>query len=152
MTEQATAIDGLVVKYDFISADEEAAVIEAIQKGQPKGNFRDQNIPDYLLLLAKKLVEEKHLSAIPSGISVDVYEKGECILPRIENRGSGTTITILSLSGEVDFELTNGNEKFVIPMPPRTLIQMFGDIRWNWRYAMPPVSSRTYLIMFRRSS
>lgn len=166
----ANEIKGLKVIYDFITPDEENEILlhaETVPMATKRGgrssikrwgngkcydNFIvSDKIPEWLGKIAQKLIDNSLLDEMPTEISFNMYDIGDYIAPHIDNEKSGSIITVLSLFGKADIELTKDNEKLVIPLPPRTLIQLSGDMRFLWRHSIPPVSELRYSLVFRKN-
>lgn len=168
MTDYTTI--GLSILPDFISDEEENILLTHIgaieQKILPKGrskiirfgsslpydNFvKSETIPDFLLRIAQKLVEEKLVDEMPDSISINEYRPGGFIPRHIDSRESGEVITVLSLLSDTEMLFQKRNEKFTIALPRKSLVQMRGESRWKWEHSIPKVDNLRYSIVFRNS-
>lgn len=111
----------------------------------------NDDIPDFLQLVCKKIIHEKLLSSMPLGIAINEYQKGQKISAHIDRPESGDTVTILSLCSEATMVLSNTkkSEKFELNLTQNSLIQMKNEIRYDWTHEILPVKNKRYSIMFR---
>jgi alkylated DNA repair protein (DNA oxidative demethylase) len=163
-------IEGLKVLYNFISKQEEEELLSHIDiqpmsvkrggrssikrwgSGGCYNNFVvSETIPEWLTAIAQKIIDAGLLQKMPDQISLSLFEKGDYVPPHIDNPQSGKVITTLSLLSEAQMIFTKDGEKLDIPLPKRTLVQMWGELRNEWKHEIAPVNEKRYSLVFRHS-
>lgn len=158
---------GLKIIEDFITEEEENEILEML-KPTPRRSTTERNsvkrygevtydnymkskdIPDFLQKIAQKLVDEKLLDELANSISINEFQRGQVVKPHIDNLESGDTISVLSLKGHAIMKMEKDNESFTIELPPRTLLQLFGEFRFFWKHSILPITcAERYSIVFR---
>lgn len=161
---------GLSILPDFITDEEEqtllanigAIEVKKLPKGRskiirfgsekPYDNFvKSPTIPDYLVLIAKKLLDAKLLDEMPDHVSINEYLPGGFIPKHVDSRESGQVITVLSLLSDAEMVFQKGNEKFTVQLPRKCLVQMKGEARWQYTHAIEKINETRYSIVFRNS-
>ena len=161
---------GLKIIENFITDDEEKELIQSIEaieqisyrSGRSKvmrfgsskcyDNYMKQDtLPDFILKVAQKIVDAKLLDEIPDHASINEYKKNGFIPKHIDSNESGDKITIVSLLSDADMFFEKGDEKILVPLPRKSLIQMKNEIRWLWEHSIPYVENLRYSIVFRNS-
>jgi alkylated DNA repair dioxygenase AlkB len=160
---------GLKLITDFISEEEEKVILSnlAPPRKTTKSNLLRNSIkrygsslpyetnmvsdiiPNYLDKISQKIVECGYLEIKPNSVSINEYLKGNSIAPHIDTKTSGEVISILSLLSDATMVFTKENETFSIKLPIRSLVQMRGEIRYDWKHSVPPVKDTRYSIVFR---
>ena len=158
--EAVPDIPGLEYLPDFISAEEERALMKAID-GQPwlndlkrrvqhygyKYDYKERAVkPDsYLGPLPDWLGPVTHkLPFKPDQAIVNEYEPGQGISAHIDCVPCfGATIASLSLGSGAIMQFSNRNEKQEIYLEPRSLIVLSGEARFRWAHAIPARKSDT---------
>lgn len=161
---------GLKLLPDFLSMDEERYIISNIQPSQKIGGavrssikrygsnvpYKNQmvsdKIPEFLVFLSEKIVEQGLLMVRPDSVSINEYHKGNAIGPHIDSVSSGPIITIVSLLSNAIMVFTKDKEIYSCLVPARSLIQLTGQLRYEWEHAIRPVESTRYSIVFRSGS
>lgn len=160
---------GLVITPDFITLEEEKAIMSNFDKRKFKGgksrntikrygsdapyksNMESKTVPPYLNVLSDRLVEKGLLNVKPDSVTVNEYLVGQGIAAHIDSVASGKVITVLSLLGSAQMVFQKGKESFSIDFPPRYVVQLTGEIRDKWQHSVPLVSEPRYSIVFRCS-
>lgn len=119
---------------------------------RPYNNMRDSKIPGELFWLCEKLVREQFVPKLPDSITINEYYAGQVIKPHIDHVDGGPVITVLSLATPATMVFTkDGENNLVIELPPRSLVQMRGAIRYDWQHEILPVKALRYSMVFRCS-
>lgn len=162
---------GLTLYGEFITPDEEQDLIAKINNIQAR-KIRDSRhrtsisrfgsslpyssyiqskvIPDYLLEYASRLFHGGLLDKKPNSVSINEYDTGHTIEPHIDSPNSGPVITVLSLESPAVMKFTRpGHLALIVGLPPRSLIQIRGEIRTIWKHEILPVPGHRYSVVFR---
>jgi alkylated DNA repair dioxygenase AlkB len=161
---------GLVMIPDFITEDEEKAIMSHIIKAKAtksksrntikrfgsslpyKSNMASKVIPPFLDAIASKLYDQNLLTAKPDSVTINEYFPGQGIAPHIDSKSSGDIITILSLLGSAKMDFVKGDKKFSIDYPARCLLQMKDEIRYSWMHSILKVNEIRYSLVFRKGT
>jgi alkylated DNA repair dioxygenase AlkB len=164
---------GLSLHGEFITPDEEQALIARFSAvSNPNATQRDKNrqsvrrygsnksynsymvsneIPDYLQVLCDRLLAMQLLETAPDSVSINEYLKGQTIHAHVDSKASGRVITVLSLQSPATMPFERELRTFSIKLPPRSVVQLRGEIRTLWTHAISPVPGRRYSLVFRCS-
>ena len=161
-------MDNLEPILDVITEDEELKLLERIDKdinlkkhakssrlyvryGKSvyNTNVMSKVIPDYLLDLSQVLIDKNLIKKLPASITINIYEKGDFIVPHVDDLKAGPIITILSIGSVAELILTNGSEKKDILLPQRSVFQLKDEYRTKWEHSVPPVKNKRISIVFR---
>lgn len=163
-------IEGLTIYEDWISKEQEEEIIallpvtEAIAGNQRNSihrygsskpytnDVKNGEIPAYLRVLGEKLVVDGFLSKEPDSISLNEYLPGQKIDYHIDSTDSGEVISVLSLLGRATIKFSNNPMVITRELQPRSLLQMRGSARWEWKHALDPVLEKRWSIVFRNST
>jgi alkylated DNA repair dioxygenase AlkB len=167
---------GLQLFADFLDEAEERRLLEKIdntavaraKRGKTRESVRrygsavpynsyiqSKMIPDYLLLFAERLVEAQLTPKIADSVSINEYLTGQIIEPHVDSKSSGKIITVMSLKSPATMlfsNLANSRQSFSVELPPRSLVQLRGDIRYLWQHSILPVPGHRYSVVFRCSA
>jgi alkylated DNA repair dioxygenase AlkB len=169
-----TDVGTLALIPEFISAEEEQTLITCIEAGIPTGHKRHHvkgrnvvqrwgsavpysndrlsaTIPAHFEFLLDRLVEQKLVEIRPDSITLNQYLKKQVILPHIDAPAGGAVITVLSLVTPATMVFTHEERSFSVELPPRSLVQMRDEIRYNWKHEICPVADTRYSLVFRCS-
>lgn len=163
--KQASKINGLEIYFDYISVDEESILLSNIdqeiwlrdlaRRVQHYGYKYDYKIsridpslfigkiPAWINLLSERLQAKKLIDFTPDQAIVNEYIENQGIAAHIDCKPCfDDTIISLSLSGSciMDFikdKNSNTPTKISLLIPPRTLIIMKGESRYNWYHGIP---------------
>lgn len=155
-------IEGLQYIADFISQDEEAELINAIDKNTwlhdlkrrvqhygYKYDYKARGItpdcyigplPNWIEQIAHKLHQYGLFKATPDQVIVNEYIPGQGISAHIDCIPCfDDVIASLSLGSAavMQFEHTQQNQKHEIYLQPRSLIVLQGAARYKWTHAIP---------------
>jgi alkylated DNA repair dioxygenase AlkB len=152
---------------NVISIEEELALLESLAKAEKDSKVsNDRNlirygnsiysnekldpIPDYLLDLCYKLIDQKILDALPEDITVNTYYPGNKMVPHIDKIDAGPVITVLSLLSDAKLILTYGAKREIILLPSRSIIQLKGIYRTHWKHSIEKLKHKRISIVFRQ--
>jgi alkylated DNA repair dioxygenase AlkB len=167
-----TTAQTLLLLEEFISPDEERTLMtniiasipqagarrslfmrNAIQRwGSRKPYYTDMVsdiIPEYFQFLLDRLVSQQRVPVRPDSITMNQYLKGQKIAAHIDDPKAGSVITVLSLQTPAIMKFQRAGEEFSVALPPRSLVQMRDDIRYNWTHEILPVEATRYSLVFR---
>jgi alkylated DNA repair dioxygenase AlkB len=164
---------GLTLLPDFISAEEEAELLPVIinpagrivsaATGErnciqrygsrvPYNNYMvSAKIPPHFARLCQRLVDFNLVPLLPDSVTVNEYLQGQVIRPHIDALDGGTVITVLSCGHFADMVFRRGEECYTVTLPPRSLVQLRGDLRYKWTHEIKPVTDTRYSVVFRCS-
>jgi alkylated DNA repair dioxygenase AlkB len=168
----ATLAAGLTLVRDFVSqAEEQALLLEFSQSPHRQHFATDQRnsiwrygddrayknyvisptIPANLQALGARLVAQGLLDVEPNHVTVNEYLQGQTISAHIDAPKAGPVITVLSLGvpATMVFARPNTNTRRSVVLPPRSLVQMRGDLRLVWTHEILPVPGTRYSLVFR---
>jgi alkylated DNA repair dioxygenase AlkB len=152
---------------NVISIEEELALLESLAKAEKDSkvsndrtlvrygnsiysNEQLEPIPDYLLDLCYKLIDQKILDALPEDITVNTYYPGNKMVPHIDKIDAGPVITVLSLLSDAKLILTYGAKRENILLPSRSIIQLKGIYRTHWKHSIEKLKHKRISIVFRQ--
>lgn len=170
MTTQGMTGLGLTIIPDFITEQEEADILSTINPSAARKQKKERNsikrygsslpypnymvsdkIPERLNRLSEKFIQAGLMTEICNHVSINEYFEGQAVKPHIDSPESGETITVLSLKSHATMKFEKGDESFLVELPPRSLVQMKGEIRYRWLHSILPVAALRYSIVFRNS-
>lgn len=147
-------IHGLQYSPDFISVDEEQALMKAID-GQPWLNDLKRRVQHYGYKYdykARAVTADSYLGPLPNWIIpvtqklpfkpdqaiVNEYLPGQGISAHVDCVPCfADTIASLSLGSGAVMQFVNGQEKHDLYLEPRSLITLSGPARYQWTHAIP---------------
>lgn len=145
------AVAGLSVQLDFVSEDEERALLAAIddepwslalqRRTQHYGfkyDYRTRTLPERLgALPAWSDAVVARLAATPNQLIVNEYTPGQGIAPHVDSAVFGSPIVSLSLgaSWPMDFSRA-GRQTLSIVLPRRSALMLDGEARSVWRHSI----------------
>lgn len=161
--KNAELVNGLQIKFDFISEAEENILLKNIDNNQwlwdlkrkvqhygYKYDYKTRildnssfngSLPDWMNFLIKRLNEYDIIDFIPDQAIVNEYVGNQGISPHIDCKPCfGEPIISISLSGSciMNFELVpNSNTKIPIFLERRSLIIMKSESRSKWYHSIP---------------
>jgi alkylated DNA repair dioxygenase AlkB len=152
---------------NVISIEEELELLESLAKAEKDSkvsndrtlvrygnsiysNEQLEPIPDYLLDLCYKLIDQKILDALPEDITVNTYYPGNKMVPHIDKIDAGPVITVLSLLSDAKLILTYGAKRENILLPSRSIIQLKGIYRTHWKHSIEKLKDKRISIVFRQ--
>ncbi len=162
-------MEGFSLILDFITKEEEYKIMSFVKRENkkrttgrnniqrfgsnvPYNNFVvSEQIPDYLNNLSKKIYSLGGLTFEPDSVSINEYYPNQNIVPHIDSKSSGDVITVLSLLGPAEMIFEKKEEKLKFHILPRSLIQIKGEARAEWKHSIEPVKEMRYSIVFRCS-
>lgn len=163
-------IDGLTIYNDWIDEEKEKEILSLLPLTETvAGNQRNSihrygsskpyvnnvisgEIPPYLRVLGERLVIDGLLSKEPDSISINEYLPGQKIDYHVDSPESGQVISVLSLAGAATINFSNSTTIMEKQLPPRSLLQMRGPARWEWKHSISPVLEKRWSIVFRNST
>ncbi|PTT72603.1 MULTISPECIES: alpha-ketoglutarate-dependent dioxygenase AlkB [unclassified Chryseobacterium] len=163
--ENASAIKGLELHYDFITPEEEAKLLKHIdeqtwleelsRRVQHYGykydykhrsinrDFYIGQVPEYMQFLLNRLEEKGLVSERCDQAIVNEYINNQGISAHIDCEPCfGDIIISISLSGScvMNFQKDKNattEEKIPLLIPPRSLVVMKDEARYNWLHSIP---------------
>jgi alkylated DNA repair dioxygenase AlkB len=161
--ENAKAIEGLKLYFDFITSEEEKELLKNIDtnnwltdlkrrvqhygyKYDYKARRIDNSffigaIPDWMQFLGRKLNEKRIIAFTPDQAIVNEYMEDQGIAPHIDCEPCfGDTIISISLGASCVFNFErepNSKDKVPLFLEPKTLVVMTGESRFNWYHGIP---------------
>jgi alkylated DNA repair dioxygenase AlkB len=152
---------------NVISIEEELVLLESLAKAEKDskvsndrtlvrygnsiyGNEKLDPIPDYLLDLCHKLIDQEILDALPEDVTVNTYYPGNKMVAHIDRVDAGPVITVLSLLSDAKLILTYGTKREVITLPSRSVIQLKGIYRTHWKHSIERLEHKRISIVFRQ--
>jgi alkylated DNA repair dioxygenase AlkB len=159
----------LLIINNFVSPEEEHIILnnhksKSIKDGEKRNNIQrygsdlpykgkivSPTIPRYFQDISERLVKENILQEIPDSVSVNEYGPGQLIKYHIDSKSSGQIITIISLLGQATMGFKKDKQEFFVNFPARALLQISGELRYNWKHCILPVTELRYSIVFRNS-
>lgn len=164
---------GLSLHGEFITVEEEQELIRTLSAdSDPNARRRDKyrqsvrrygtnksynsymvatEIPAYLQALCDRLLAMQLLDTAPDSVSINEYLKGQTIHSHVDSKASGRVITVLSVQSPATMLFSRELNTFSVQLPPRSVVQMRGEIRTVWEHAISPVPDRRYSLVFRCS-
>lgn len=156
----STTITGLFYLPDYISQEEEARLLTAIdgaswlsdlkRRVQHYGYRYDYKaravsaesylgtLPEWSAELVQKLVKEQKFSQIPDQLIVNEYLPGQGISPHVDCIPCfGEVIASLSLGSVATMIFTRGTEKHELLLQSRSLLLLTSDARYLWKHSIP---------------
>jgi alkylated DNA repair dioxygenase AlkB len=166
----------LVVVPDFVSPDEEQAIIDRIglpkrispeksrnriwrygpgvaASGYDSGTVVEGPLPQWLYDIASRLERRGLTAHVPNAVSVNEYLPGQGIDFHTDKLVAGPVISTLGLGSActMAFRKTwKAGSVIEVTSEPRMLIQMTGECRRDpWRHAIYNVTAPRYSLVFR---
>ncbi len=160
--QKAPDIEGLSYVPDFITADEERALLEAINQSPWLNDLKRRvqhygykydykaravtndaylgELPDWIEPIAKRLSDQGIFQTAPDQAIVNEYEPGQGISAHVDCVPCfGETIASLSLgsSAMMQFQNARDGRKEELYLQERSLIVLSGAARYEWTHAIP---------------
>jgi len=102
-------------------------------------------MPDWLIILSKRLYNEKIFKIVPDQVIINEYMPGQGISPHIDCEPCfEDTICSLSLISSCLMEFSNDNLKFNIILEPGSLLVLSDEARYKWKHGIPSRKSDNY--------
>lgn len=151
-------MDGLSLHEEFISKEEEFALLMCIQheewntqlkrRTQHYGYVYDYAgkdvtpttpIPSWCDTLVDRLIEQKILEERPNQLIVNEYVPGKGIAPHVDApKLFGDGIVSLSLGSPIVMDFSRGATKIEKVLPRRSLLVLKGEARYQWKHGITP--------------
>lgn len=162
---------GINIIPDFITNDEENDILSHIKPKDPASRpvagrnrierygssvpynnyISSRTIPEFLDRISTKLLESRLVKTRPLSVTLNEYFPGQRIGAHVDSKESGEVITILCLLSDATMVFQKKNEEFSLLLPARSLVQLMGEIRWEWTHAIPVIENKRYSLVFRQS-
>lgn len=156
-------IQGLRIKADFISEEEEARLLSLADagtwrihgSGQKREQFyfaesygiapaAQQAIPEMLAAFAARLGRGE-----PYRLIISDYAKGQGMAAHFDETPFPDIVgCTVSLASECEWEFTRGHEVYRFTVPRRSLLTFTGEARYLWKHAVLPVPARRVSLYF----
>jgi alkylated DNA repair dioxygenase AlkB len=160
---------GLSLIEDFATPEEETAILQQVPPTPPRLCVQERNsirrfgsqsayrtnvvgkfIPESISVLCRRLHQQKILDFVAHSITVNEYQKGQQIAPHIDEPRCGPVIAVLSMCSPATMRLTSNTDSYTIVLPPRSLVVMKDEIRYQWRHSVEPVEELRMSVVFRK--
>ncbi len=109
-------------------------------------NVKSMVLPDWSLFLIDRL---KELGIECNSICINQYDKDQYIGPHVDSKESGPVISVLSLQSTAKMGLQSGKEVQDIILPPKSLLMLTDEERWQKKHFIYPLESQRFSIVFR---
>ena len=158
----------ITVTNDFITEEEEKEILSHIRVTRLVKNTGDRNniirygsrlpydgpiksatLPEWIIPFIDRIMNEKLLEITPNHMTINEYKPTQSIGWHIDSKTSGEVITILSLMSSATMGLKMGKEENTYHIPQRSLTQMSGKERWDYKHRIYPVKSLRFSLVFR---
>jgi len=167
-------VSTLALQDEFLSPAEEQTLLAHIEAGIPTGHTRrhvktrnviqrwgssvpypndilSDTIPEHFQFLLDRLVAQNLVDHRPDSITLNQYLEKQVIKPHVDLPEGGAVITVLSLLTPATMVFTLQKRAFSVELPPRSLVQLRDEIRYNWNHEILPVADTRYSLVFRCS-
>ena len=108
-------------------------------------------IPPHFEVLIDRLMEKNLVSLRPDSVTMNQYLAQQAILAHVDDPKGGPVITVLSLITPAKLIFRKIDKSFTVDLPPRSLVQMRDEIRYNWTHELEPVVDTRFSLVFRCS-
>lgn len=152
------AIEGLRYLVDFVSAEEERALLAAIDREpwsqeykrrrqhygvayEDAPHLRVRPMPIWVVALARRVHGCGLLSQVPNGCLVNEYLPGQGIAPHHDRPGSGSAVVSISLGSTCVMDLIDGDERHPLALARRSLVLLSGEARRRFMHGIAPRKS-----------
>lgn len=152
-------IEGLTIVHDFISAEEEARLIDEINRHEwfsylqrrvqhygyiydyktRKVAPADLSVPEWLGWVIERMISRNLIPVAPNQVIVNEYKSGQGISKHTDANVFGEPVISLSLGENCEMNFLRGNEKVVCELKRCDLMLLRGESRWNWMHEILPV-------------
>lgn len=161
MDEKSTLCPGIQLLPDYISAEEECALVSQVdgsiwsdelsrrvrhygyrydyRKRAVDPSMRLGPVPDWLQRLALRLHEDGIFGQVPDQVIVNEYLPGQGIASHVDCEPCfGPVIASLSLCAPVPMVFGNRKTREVVEvdLPPKSLLVLAGEGRYEWTHAI----------------
>lgn len=154
---------------NYITSEEEALLLSRFRK-TPIISTMDRNnivrygsplpykarvikqIPQYFDFLLERLRTNNIIDS--DSITINEYHPGQSIRWHIDSLSSGPAIIVLSLKGTAIMHLRPPNKSDITSyiLPPRSLLIMTENHRFQWEHSLAPLEEHRYSIVFRKGT
>ncbi|XP_077467622.1 tRNA (carboxymethyluridine(34)-5-O)-methyltransferase alkbh8 isoform X2 [Stigmatopora argus] len=139
--EQQTSVTmpaGLVLVEDFVSSEEEAVLLAAIDWSSHNNDAT--GLPEKCQPVLQRCMENGHLTTMPDQLTVNQYESGQGIPPHVDTHSAfEDTILSLSLGAKTVMEFRHPDGRVVnVFLPGRSLLVIRGESRYLWTHGITP--------------
>lgn len=159
ISDGSCGIPGLSIIRDFVSKEDEDALLELIdstpwdtlarrrvQHYGKKFSYKHRTVDlnssalDFPMKMRDTLTKMSGLKGVGrlDQVTVNEYTVGVGLSPHVDTHSAfGDSICSLSLSGGVAMVFRRDDEQKAIYLPPRSLLLMQGESRWAWEHYIP---------------
>ena len=153
-----SAVKGLLVINRFVSTQEEKELMDCIHTTAAPGAFKKSKyskkqlykniVPDWLLVITKRLVSEGVVDKMPDLVEIDEYPPGSYTPPHIPDESHGESVVFLSLGAVAELRMVKYEEDLCLPLASGVLVKISGELRYKFIHAIEPVTDFRYSIVF----
>jgi alkylated DNA repair dioxygenase AlkB len=158
-----SVIEGLKYVPNFISEEEEKQLIDVINSQEWLGDLKRRvqhygwkydyrarslnynmylgPLPEWIQLLAKRLIEKQLMNELPDQVIINEYKPGQGIANHVDCEPCfGDTIVSLSLATPciMNFINLDSKEKVDAWLEPRSVVSINGNARYCWSHGITP--------------
>ncbi len=105
------------------------------------------SLPNWVLPLAKRLFDEKHIDTIPDQLIINEYEPGQGIANHVDCEPCfGDTIISISLGSScvMDFINLRTKQKIEVMLESGSIVVLSGEARHNWTHGIAQRKTDTF--------
>ncbi|XP_047450942.1 alkylated DNA repair protein alkB homolog 8 isoform X2 [Mugil cephalus] len=130
--------DGLVLVEDFVSPEEEALLLAAVDWSSTNDGVT--GLPKECVPVLDRCKKNGYISFMPDQLTVNQYESGQGIPPHVDTHSAfEDTILSLSLGAKIVMEFRHPDGRVVaVVLPGRSLLVMKGESRYLWTHGITP--------------
>ena len=158
---ETMGIQGLEYVRDFLSENDESAIVKQIDQGNWSEEFQRRvqhygwrydykagqvdpamrlgPLPRWADDVARRLVKRGLMSSLPDQVIVNEYVRNQGIAPHVDSESFGDDIAMISLleSWEMVFRERRGKQKFSQRLEQRSVAIIKGEARYSWTHEIP---------------
>lgn len=116
------------------------------------GPIKSKKLPDWIAFVIDRLLTQNLLTERPDHLTINEYHKGQSIDWHIDSKTSGDIISVLSLESDAVMDIRKDKSFGTMQLPPRSLIQMTGEHRWDWAHSIQPLKGHRWSLVFRKGT
>lgn len=157
-SQSPDAVPGFSIRADYISPDEERALLAHIDAQEWETDWRRRiqqyglgyagehgraatwlrDLPSWLVPLAERVARDAPLESFPENCVINEYIPPLGIGPHRDYGAFGATIACVSLGSDIVLDLTNPKRELKVPVhvPPRSLWVITGEARTQWLHGI----------------
>jgi len=158
-SQQAEEIPGFVLIPDFITEEEERALVQAIGEADQwstelsrrvqhygwRYDYKSRQIdkaaylgplPEWARKLGCRLVENDYVPNLPDQVIVNEYVGNQGITAHIDSNAFADGVAMISLLETWEMEFSKGRRKLIRRLERRSAAVLLGDARYKWKHSI----------------